>query len=309
MSDSKQEAECSESSGANVESQSAAESAGSTPNIHQSTGNSLKTNRFEFDRWDPGMPPSDDTFDDEWKQFVEACELNGDPSVYDVQRAGLAFSRVFDSSYNSEKKFSAELFSVLKLALGDTWEEVKEGKAIALKLKNQQFGFAENLRRQALGFPDSYGISKNSECVHCVLVFQKTSEGNDGTKTAAYKHKDLTSVVELKMSDTSCGEIKPKTYVGRKGRVADEPDLTKKSDYGPLAQTILYGFDVFHCLARRGIRVVKIPLTIVAALKKEKEKKAEKDVNNKRRRKTNPAATGAVRLWCVDACLNIYCKI
>jgi hypothetical protein len=110
-------------------------------------------------------------------------------------------------------------------------------------------------------------------------------------------------------------------YVVREIDFPTNPDL--KSGYGPLAQTIMYGLDVFHCLARRGLLVILIPLTIVAGFKQVTETKKRKadlidadstgasraHLTDTHAHLTDPQTPltkpHAATLCCVDAHLNI----
>jgi hypothetical protein len=293
-----------------------------------------------------------------------------------VFEAGAAFQDVFESTHSSESDFSDELFKALRKTLGDTFNEVPGSKGKAIVLKNQGFGFAENYSREGSGYSKLYALSTKSCCDHCVLVFPNTFISDDGTEFVAYEHNDVTAVVELKMSDTSCKEIKAELlqelnaiwktltmdrlvemmgradatamgynttttdttavccmegqfaaaqaaffYVVREIDFPTNPDL--KSGYGPLAQTIMYGLDVFHCLARRGLLVILIPLTIVAGFKQVTETKKRKadlidadstgasraHLTDTHAHLTDPQTPltkpHAATLCCVDAHLNI----
>jgi hypothetical protein len=277
-------------------SRSGSQGTGSNPHNHQSAGNLLLAKSVLFTGWAPGTMPNGDNFDEEWNLFVKACGLSKQKSVFDAKKAWKAFSDVLEFTHADEKIFSDTMFAALTKALGTTWD-AQNSTGTTIVLKNQSFGFAANHSRTHLGFSGSYGISKNNICVHCVVVFggkDGTFKRHDGTKITTYEHNDLTAIVELKMSNKSCNEVKTVDY-GSGPMVVDIPDLTEPSGYGPLAQTIFYSIDVLNCLVRRGRPVAQIPLTLLAAI----------NDTGKRRKVALPDIQKLTRLRCVDACLNI----
>lgn len=195
------------------------------------------------------------------------------------------FKAVFKNGHTSEKVFSKALLKALQNAVlpfvdVDNVPDLTNG--LSFKLKNVNAGFAENLRRERLyrERSKSYGTAKESTCDHCFFVYinrqakspppptttPQQSTGNRPkrkrsvtTSPPPFYVFDMTALVELKFGTGRCKPFEFKLG----GEYFDDPDLEGKQ--GPLAQVILYILDVWHCLARRGVMVEKLPLAVLGA--------------------------------------------
>jgi hypothetical protein len=92
-------------------------------------------------------------------------------------------------------------------------------------------------------------LSKDNETDHCCFIMAMSGE--------ACQYDDMTAVVELKMEETSCLSFD----VNKSGEIT-EPDFVRF--HGPMGQAMIYSMDVWHCLARRGLRVKKLPIVVLA---------------------------------------------
>jgi hypothetical protein len=244
-------------------------------------------------------------FGKEWDEFLSVCGLSKNKAVWKAKRAQFALVRVFSTAYKLEADFSKALFAALtnfstayKLeadfskapfaaltkALGGkkTLQELAAtGCESAFAIKGRAIGLAVGLERYSLGFKKGYAASGNSQCDHSVVVFT-AADGQFGLST--YDERDVTASVELKMTDTNCIEFPTYSNEMCLGM------LHIASNHGPFGQTIVYGMDTMHCLARRGINVRQIALTVAAGTRKRD-------------------AAGESRLCCVDGTLDIPQKV
>ena len=97
--------------------------------------------------------------------------------------------------------------------------------------------------------------------------------------------RDFTSSIELKTSETSPMLFEQENFEDKDDIpvLEKEPDLSSKD--GAIGQALMYTLDTLHCLARRGISVDKLPITVLACMK--------------------TTTTKLDRLLCVDAWLHI----
>lgn len=217
------------------------------------------------------------SFDTEWKQLVKVISphsMHLETSAWDKH-----FQSVLTATHESEDEFDKKLFAALKGSLLDigatseaSTEEVSEFFLNNMYNEDRSIegiGFCRQANRENYGFKDDYGASKNSKPDHVCFVRTRTTN-NEGHVD------DLTAVIELKTNQSS-----PKPFVTRGSVVVKKPNL--QNNHSAIGQALLYTLDSWHCLARRGISVEKLPVTVLAG-----------------RVKGNGNG-----LLCVDACLHL----
>jgi len=193
-------------------------------------------------------------FDHEWTEFRSLCGSD----TTSVSAWNL-FQKVMKVKYDDEDEFANALFIALANALGNKCCHINSSKEIIIFEGQRSWGFARQAHRKKN--VDSGGSATfahdDHDCWHdhsCVLF-------KDSTELTV---AEVTSVVELKMSDTSCYPIEITTRSdGEKWTTNKEPDLTK--DYRPFAQALMYNIvDVLPGHVRNNVQPKKLPVTVLA---------------------------------------------
>jgi hypothetical protein len=184
------------------------------------------------------------------------------------------FVMVMEKEYDSEDDFMNNLFRTLRSALGNLCvpfekssstcvnrrtramtrkrDEAKEnhddGNQIItdwIILKDCNVGFTTKVDRcDNLQLCKEIDILKNSKTNIMSVVVKR----NDDVI-------DITSVVEIKLSNTRCKDF------DNRSKHSKPPDLA--DDHAPLVQALYYTHDTFFCLSRRGIKTEESHLPVV----------------------------------------------
>jgi hypothetical protein len=171
------------------------------------------------------------------------------------------FSEVIEKEHKKEEEFDSKLFGALKKALGDVADQVEFDNGFSLppnnSASNRQIGFCRQPHRERTGFNKDYGAASSYVLDHVCFVADSTDTHSTGW--------DWTAAIELKIGNTG-----PKKFVTETNEkivvVTSKPDLG--GVHGAIGQALLYTLDTWHCLARRGIKVEKLPIMVLTGRKK-----------------------------------------
>jgi hypothetical protein len=252
------------------------QSSQATPSNHLSTETVLRERRILWRKLTDAeitkQESTDFSFESEWGKFAKCCGIQPDSIWYSSGVAwNSCFSRVMKGTYAQEQDFDVALFNALKESLSEVADpqsvmydtnknikefllETKNGKndnnnESLLKLSSRNIGFCRRADRTRIGFK-IYGISKQSFVDHACFVKSDASA-------------DFTASIELKTSESSPMRFEEEERGEKRTLVvAMEPDLVH--DHGAIGQALIYTMDNWHCLARRGINLEKLPVTVLA---------------------------------------------
>jgi hypothetical protein len=218
------------------------------------------------------------SFKTEWEKLAHQC---GSGTTSDA--AWDYFSEVIEMEHDKETDFDVKLFGALKNSLGDVADQVVIDKRFSIRRdnshsppSNRQIGFCRQPSRPCTGLGKDYGAVREYFMDHVCFVEDSTDR-----RSTVW---DWTAVIELKIGNTG-----PKKFVTRANGLIEvvtrEPNLA--GVHGAIGQALLYTLDTWHCLARRGIEVKKLPITVLTGRKNGSNKETPEN------------------LLCVDAWLHI----
>jgi len=211
-------------------------------------------------------------FKTEWDNFSRVC---GSRTSHEV--ALNIFRKALIKECSEESEFNNELFNALYNALGDDCCKIvfqNKRAIIHFNDDHKSWGFAtqvtsldivalknKNEREDNLDF-DSSAESTRSQFDHACVLFKRSN--------ADFEVTDVTVVVELKLSNTSCSPFKVERKGGKDYILTEE--LRLPTIHGPLAQVLSYTLSHVHpCLTRNNIQGDDIPYLVLAGLKKGRE--------------------------------------
>jgi hypothetical protein len=212
----------------------------SNPSAKQAAALTLKDRRFYFDKRHSLLSKRQHTLDfpNEWKRFKRIVqEITGiSDQTDDVETARIIFLTVMQGEYAIEDKFRDAILSALRILLDGFCEQetpkskkMKKEMCSRIKLSGSSIGFKVNAPRPFGN--DEYGIGQGGFADFACVVF-------DGDQIV-----ETTAVVELKLGDTSCADVK-------RGQ-----NLNLANCHSPLVQGIFCVSDVWHCLVRRSVEL------------------------------------------------------
>jgi hypothetical protein len=178
------------------------------------------------------------------------------------------FSKVIDEEHVNEEEFDLKLFGALKNALGDVADQVVFDNGFSLPpnnshspSSNRQIGFCRKPGCTLTGLDEDYGDVRNFYMDHVCFVADSTDTHSTGW--------DWMAVIELKIGNAGPKKFETETY-GKIEVVTSKPDLG--GDHDAIGQALLYTLDTWYSLARQGIEVKKLPITVLTGRKKGKNK-------------------------------------
>jgi hypothetical protein len=248
-------------------------------------------------------------FHGEWQEFIGAVkDLTGLPSAHHdgANEALSRFLLVISQVYGKENDFKISLLIALRESLGGFCEETRiyrsetssatkqlsKSRGVDMPPMSEVTGVASNATRlMASRFTTGEGLEEQKACSQpkerapirlkgCDVGFSELSQFQDlnllcdyGIATSSKHHLatvvfgqdvfDVTATVELKLSSSTCVKLDP---------YGPDPDLT--STHASLGQALSHAFDVWYCLARRGVKAgtpyqssVSLPAVVLAASK------------------------------------------
>jgi hypothetical protein len=239
------------------------------------------------------------SFGHEWNQFASLVAAMTRNAVGDISPLAASdawtnhFQKVMENPDNSgkpgklhgtEKMFKNSLFEALRGSLTGFIYPMKSDESntnlIMLQCTGMNVGFGREINREKLGFNKEYGLSKKSQPDLGCFVFGTKKRESPGSNITSEFH-DMTAVVELKLESSSCRsfavyndneetveevtiteEMNKKKIPKQKAKKIQPPDF--EVAHSPMGQAIFYSMDVWHCLARRGVRVTSVPVVLLA---------------------------------------------
>jgi hypothetical protein len=214
--------------------------------------------------------PAESFLDKQWAEFGTACGI--EVGKIDKNTAINAFKAVMTKDHQSEVDYDLLFFEALKVAIGKKNISIVCTKGNAFVLKNRKVGFARQIDRSCLKLRKNHLVCNNNKSNHWCVVFDNEN-----------KVQDATAVVVLKCGKNNCNDFEK-----NENRVRKSPSA--KHGHGPVAQTLLYMLDTWHCAARNGIQSDNSNTVhgLVLGVKSTKAKKNKKG-----------------KLCCVDIGLNV----
>jgi len=215
------------------------------------------------------VPLTSFVFDREWERLRTLCG-----SETSANEAWKEFEGVISESYSTEREFGQILFNALEKALGSaccrTLQSTDTQKI--MQITDKKWGFStqavverkaeKDLTRFMLGSNISLGASD-----HACVLFDESGE----------IAKDVMAIVELNMSDSSCGPIQPAVTIGEETAISW--DIF--TDHGPIAPTVVYILDrVIPDHVRNNVQPTVIPIMVLTANKKDKESQNKEDMED-----------------------------
>ncbi len=214
-------------------------------------------------------PPRE--FEDVWDELQATISVENDNNLNKIL-ADMALENLespLTNRYTTEAEFDTALFDALRDSFDEYQLEEQNDENILLLKIGKGEDYAVGIARQkpvALNLDPSedesfsstegftsYRMTSQSTPDHVACLFQKLNNQWDVL--------DCFSVVELKLSDTTCGNFDvTNDVIG---------DANLFRNHSALGQTILYNFDcVLLHHARRGVSLGHLPLAILAGKKK-----------------------------------------
>jgi len=216
-------------------------------------------------------------FRTEWENFSRIC---GSRTAY--ERALQLLEDALREEYLDEAAFNDGLFHALHEALGnECCSIVSQNKRMIIRFKDARcWGFAT----QVTNFDIFASGAKNEHENSLDVSAESTSSrsGSDAVLTRSRfdhacvlfepsiadrnKMTDVTVMIELKLSNTSCSHFKiNKDYI-----LMD--DLKLPSIHGPVAQVLCYTLNQVHpSLTQNNVQGVDMPFFVLAGLKKDRQ--------------------------------------
>jgi hypothetical protein len=238
-----------------------------SPSAKEAAAATLTSRQFLFDKPNSLQPQPILTFANEWDEFksvVQTITGRQRSQAGEAEAVLQIFMQVMNRAYTAESEFKNALFDALHESLAGFCEAKqattknapasskppKGSKTMSVKLVGSE-AFKKEAGGATIGFQfgtqrpfcASYGLAKGGLPDFACVVFR-------GDRIV-----DTTAIVELKLGDTTCAD-----FTG---------SLDLANSHAPLTQGILHVLDVWHCLARRGVKLENddnsLPVVVLAA--------------------------------------------
>jgi len=232
-------------------------------------------------------------FQPKWDQFRALCG-----STTPFAEAWNCFHAVLvEQQYETEQQLEYALLVALQKALGNACCRMVASTtddACHCILFNdpskKEWGFATQApdhltippnRRPKTGSSDSHYSdsstvssttrARNGRFNHACVIYEK--EEDESSEKVGTRIADVTVVINLKLSDTSCHpfhvRVGKRDWIENGGVLLRDPDLAY--DHGPIAEELLYTLKtVVPCLVRNNIQPQQVPILVLAGRNKSK---------------------------------------
>jgi len=224
-------------------------------------------------------------FQPEWDQFRAFC---GSTTPF-PEAWNCFYAILVEQEYEMEQELEYALMVALQKALGNTCcrmvVSTDDTGCHCIRFNDpskQQWGFATQapghltippIRSNETGSSDSHSSNTNSTAIardgrfnHACVVYDEEERAD--YKTVGTSIADVTVVINLKLSDTSCYPFHKLMDWGKDGGVLLR-DLDLAYDHGPVAEEVLGTLKtVVPCLVRNNIQPKTVPILVLAGRNK-----------------------------------------